>query len=277
MSPKVLTRTAAASLTLFCLNGGTFAATTIDFILKQQGMADVAQAAYIDNGRILIKAAGGDANMDLLFDQASQTMTIINHAEKSLLDLDAERVTALAGQASGMLELVRQQLTAQMENMSGEQRQQMEKMMESMGVSQLMQPPPPPPGETTLKESGMDKVNGITCNKTEVYEGDRKIAEVCSTPADVLGIPQQDFAVIESMRDMSEMLREETAKISSRMGQGVPQFGHANVSGVPVAMIDEAGNSMAITAVREGTGDVRVETPAGYSVRQMPTLPQIMQ
>ena len=96
-------------------------------------------------------------------------------------------------------------------------------------------------------------------------------------PADVLGIPEEDFAVIESMRDMSEMLREETAKISSRMGQGVPQFGHANVAGVPVTMIDEAGNSMAITAVREGVGDVRVETPAGYSVRKMPTLPQIMQ
>ena len=93
---RTLTRTAAAAvpLTLFWVSGVTPAATTIDFILKQQGMADVAQAAYIDNGRILIKAAGGDANMDLLFDQASQTMTIINHAEKSLLDLDAERAVS---------------------------------------------------------------------------------------------------------------------------------------------------------------------------------------
>lgn len=280
MSRKSLTRTAAAaagSFTLFCMNAGTPAATTIDFILKQQGVADVAQAAYIDGGRVLIKAAGGDANMDLLFDQANQTMTIINHAEKSILDLDAERITTLAGQASGMMEMLRQQLTAQMENMSEEQRQQMEKMMDSMGVGQLMQPPPAPPGETTLKEAGMQQVNGFTCSRTEVYEGDTKIAEVCSTPADVLGIPQEDFAVIESMRDMSEMLREETAKISSRMGQGVPQFGHADVSGVPVAMVDKAGNSMAITAIREGIGEVRVETPAGYSVRQMPTLPQIVQ
>ena len=85
------------------------------------------------------------------------------------------------------------------------------------------------------------------------------------------------YQVVFMRRDMSEMLRAETAKISSRMGQGVPQFGHANVSGVPVAMIDEAGNSMAITAVRDGVGEVRVEAPAGYSVRQMPTLPQIMQ
>lgn len=273
-------KTAAIALgvsAVFSFQPGASGATTIDFILKQQGMADVSQAAYIAGGRILIKAAGGDPNMDLLFDQASETMTVVNHAEKSTLDLDAERVTALAGQATGMLEMVRQQLTAQMGNMSEEQRQQMEKMMESMGVGQLMQPEPSPPGETVLKDAGMQQVNGFTCKRTEVFEGDQKIAEVCSTPADVMGIPSEDFAVIESMRAMSEMLREETARISSKMGQGVPQFGHADVSGVPVAMVDEAGNSMAITSVREGVGDVRVEKPAGYTARQMPTLPQILQ
>ena len=61
------------------------------------------------------------------------------------------------------------------------------------------------------------------------------------------------------------------------MGQGVPQFGHADVAGVPVSMVDKAGNTMAITSIRQGVGDVRVEKPAGYTDRPMPTLPQIMQ
>jgi hypothetical protein len=109
-------------------------------MLKQQGQPDVAQAAYIDNGKVLIKAAGGDSNMDLLYDQATQTMTIVNHGEKSTLDLDAERVSALAGQASGMIDMVRQQVLAQMENMSEDQRKQMEKVIDSMGVGGIMQP-----------------------------------------------------------------------------------------------------------------------------------------
>jgi len=268
---------AVGTLALSIVNGSASGATTIDFILQQHGMADVTQAAYIDNGSILIKAAGGDPNVDLLFEQSSQTMTIVNHEEKSTLDLDAERVSTLAGQATGLMAVVRKQLTSQMENMSEEQRAQMQTVIESMGIGELMQPPPPPPGKKTLKQAGMRKVNGFTCNRTEVFEGSQKIAEVCSAPADVLGIPAEDFAVIESMRDMSELLREETEKISSRMGQGVPQFGHADVDGVPVSMVDKAGNSMAITAIRQGIGDVLVEKPAGYADRPMPTLPQIMQ
>lgn len=246
-------------------------------MLKQQGLADVAQAAYIQDGKVLIKAAGGDTNMDLLFQQANQTMTIINHEEKSLLDLDPERISALADQASGMIDMLRQQVMAQMGNLSDEQRVQVEKMIENMGGGQLVQPPPPPPGEKTLRQTGVQTVNGFTCSKTEIYESDQKIAEVCSAPADVLGIPAEDFAVIESMRDMSQMLREETAKISSQMGQGVPQFGHAEVDGVPVAMVDASGNTMAITAIQQGTDGVSVGKPAGYAVRQMPTLPQIIQ
>lgn len=273
----VRTIAAGCAVTLSCCVSVSNAATTIEFMLKQQGLADVAQAAYIQDGKVLIKAAGGDTNMDLLFQQANQTMTIINHEEKSLLDLDPERISALADQASGMIDMLRQQVMAQMGNLSDEQRVQVEKMIENMGGGQLVQPPPPPPGEKTLRQTGVQTVNGFTCSKTEIYESDQKIAEVCSAPADVLGIPAEDFAVIESMRDMSQMLREETAKISSQMGQGVPQFGHAEVDGVPVAMVDASGNTMAITTIQQGTNGVRVEKPAGYAVRQMPTLPQIIQ
>lgn len=268
---------AGCALTLSGVVTTSGAATTIDFMLKQQGQADVAQAAYIEDGKVLIKAAGGDTNVDLLFRKANQTMTIINHEEKSVLDLDPERISALAGQASGMIDMVRQQVMSQMDNLSEEQRAQVEKMLENMGGGQLMQPPPPPPGEKTLKQTGVQTINGFTCNKTEIYENDQKIAEVCSAPADVLGIPAEDLAVIEAMRDMSQMLREETAKISSQMGQGVPQFGHAEVEGVPVTMVDTAGNTMTITAIQNGTGNVKVEKPTDYEVRQMPTLPQIIQ
>jgi len=259
-----------------CVNA-SFAATTIDFILKQQGQPDVAQAAYIDNGTALIKAAGGDQNIDLLFNQTNQTMTIINHEEKSTLDLDADKISSLAGQASGMIDMVRQQLLAQMENLSEEQREQMLKMIEGMGGGQLVQPPPAPPGEKILKQTGVHQVNGFTCNKTEVYEGEQMVAEVCSAPADVLGIAEEDFAVIESMRNMSQMLRDETAKISNQIGQGVPQFGDAEVAGVPIVMKDKTGNTMTITGIKQGIGNARLVKPEGYAVKQMPNLPQLIQ
>ena len=255
----------------------SYGATTIDFTLKQKDLADTVQVSYLDDGKALIKAAGGDPNIDLLFQQSTETMTIINHGDRSTLDIDANKVSALASQASGVMDLVRQQLTAQMENMSEEQRQQLQKMIEGMGGGQLLQPPPPPSQPKSLKETGVQTINGFTCNKTEVYEGGQKVAEVCTAPADVLGIPAADFAVIEAMRKMSDKLRNETAKISGQIGQNLPQFGNSEVAGVPVQMKDKSGNSMTITQIQAGIGDVVLDKPAGYVAKQMPSLPQLVQ
>jgi hypothetical protein len=255
----------------------SYGATTIDFTLKQNGLADTVQVSYFDAGKALIKAAGGDPNIDLLFQQSTETMTVINHADGSTLDINAEKVSALASQASGVMDLVRQQLTAQMENMSEEQREQLQKMIESMGGGQLIQPSPPASQPKSLKETGVQTINGLACNKTEVYEGGQKIAEVCTSPADVLGIPAADFAVIEAMRKMSDKLREETAKISGQMGQNLPQFGNSEVAGVPVQMKDKSGNSMTVTRIQAGIGDAVLEKPAGYITKQMPSLPQLVQ
>ena len=255
----------------------SYGATTIDFTLQQNGLADTVQVSYFDAGKALIKAAGGDPNIDLLFQQSTETMTVINHADGSTLDISAEKVTALASQASGVMDLVRQQLTAQMENMSEEQREQLQKMIESMGGGQLVQPPPPASQPKSLKETGVQTINGFACNKTEVYEGAQKIAEVCTAPADVLGIPAVDYAVIGAMRKMSDKLREETAKISGQMGQNLPQFGNSEVAGVPVHMKDKSGNSMTVTQIQAGIGDIVLEKPAGYITKQMPSLPQLVQ
>ncbi|MDJ0958312.1 MAG: DUF4412 domain-containing protein [Arenicellales bacterium] len=254
------------------------AATTINFMLKQVDHAeDVAQAAYIDNGKLLIKAAGGDPNFDLLFQQANETMTIIDHSEKTTLDVDAVKVETLANQAEGMMDVIRQQVASQMENLSEEQQQQVQQMIENMGVGQLMKEPAPPVQPKTFKDVGMQKINGYSCQKMEVYQGNDKVSEICTAqPAD-MGIPAEDYAVIQAMQAMSQKLRDKTAKISAQMGQNVPQFGDTDAPGVPVQMTDKAGNSMTITQVQNGIGDVNLNKPVGYTPKQMPSLPQLTQ
>ena len=254
------------------------AATTINFMLKQVDQAqDVAQAAYIDDGKLLIKAAGGDPNFDLLFLQASETMTIIDHSEKTTLDIDAVKVEALANQAEGMMGMVRQQVMAQMENLSEEQQEQVQQMIENMGGGQLMKKPAPPAQPKTFKDAGMQKINGYSCKKVEVYQGNEKVSEICTAqPADI-GIPAEDYAVIQAMQAMSQKLREKTAKISAQLGQNVPQFGDADAPGVPVQMTDKAGNSMTITQVQPGIGGANLNKPGGYTPKQMPSLPQLTQ
>ena len=269
--------TLACGITMFWLIPGE-AATTINFMLKQvDHPQDVAQAAYIDDGKLLIKAAGGDPNFDLLFQQAIETMTIIDHSEKTTLDVDAVKVETLANQAEGMMDVIRQQVSAQMENLSEEQQAQVQQMIENMGVGQLMKESAPPPQPKTFKDVGVQEINGYSCQKMEVYQGSDKVSEICTAqPAD-MGIPAEDYAVIQAMQAMSQKLRDKTAKISAQLGQNVPQFGDTDAPGVPVQMTDKAGNSMTITQVQTGIGGVNLNKPGGYTPKQMPSLPQLTQ
>ena len=253
------------------------AATTINFLLKQVDRgSEVAQFAYIDDGKALIKAAGGDANLDLLFERSSETMTIIDHNEKTTLDIDAQKVAALANQAQGMMDIVRQQLMQQMENMSDEQRQKVQEMIEGLGGAQLMEAPTPSKPKS-VKEIGQHMINGYSCQRMEVWEGDDKISEVCTANREELGIPAEDYEVIQAMQAMSQKLKEQTEKISAQMGQNLPQFGDTETPGVPVQMQDQAGNTMTITQVSGGIGDADLNKPKDYSPKQMPTLPQLTQ
>lgn len=268
----------ACSITLMCSLSPSHAATTINFMLKQVDQAqDVAQSAYIDGGKLLIKAAGGDPNVDLLFQQANETMTIIDHSEKTTLDIDADKVEALANQAAGMMDVVRQQVAKQMENMPEEQREQLQQMIENMGGGQLVTKPTPPPQLKTLKDVGAQTINGYTCQKMEVYEGSDKVSEICTAQPAAIGIPAEDYAVIEAMQVMSQKLRDKTAKITAQLGQNVPQFGDSNAPGVPVQMTDKAGNTMTITQVQAGIAGANLNKPGGYTPKQMPTLPELTQ
>ena len=253
------------------------AATTINFILKQVDQAsEVAQFAYIDDGKVLIKAAGGDPKYDLLFQQASETMTIIDHNDKTTLDIDAEKVAALASQAQGMIDIVRQQVQQGMEGMSEEQQQRVQAMIEGLGGGKLMETPAPPKPKE-VREIGAATINGYTCQKMEVWQGNEKTSEVCTAEPEDVGIPAEDYEVIQAMQAMSQKLRKQTAEISAQMGQNVPQFGDTETPGVPVQMKDRAGNTMTITQVQPGVGEVKLTKPAGYTAKPMPTLPQLTQ
>ena len=259
-------------ITLLFFFSAAHAATTISFMLKQVDQPqDVAQAAYIDEGKLLIKAAGGDPNFDLLFQQANETMTIIDHTEKTTLDIDAKKVETLANQAEGMMDVIRQQLSTQMENMSEEQREQVQQMIENLGGGQLMTETPPTQPKT-FKDVGIQKINGYTC-----HEGNDKVSEICTAqPADI-GIPSEDYAVIQAMQVMSQKLRDQTAKISAQLGQNVPQFGDTSAPGVPIQMKDKAGNTMTVTLVQAGIAGTSLTKPVGYMPKQMPSLPQLVQ
>lgn len=270
--------TLLCSMLLLPCIGVSQAATTINFLLKQVGQQDdFPQTAYIDNGKILIQGSGGGTDIDLLFQQSNETMTVINHSDRTTLDIDAEKVAGLANQAQGMMSIVQQQMAKQMENMSEQEREKFKEMVENLGGGQLMQAPPPPPPAKTYKEKGTRTINGYTCTMTEIFEGNNKVSETCTAQPTDIGLPPSDYEVIVAMQSMAKRLQDETAKISGQMGQSVPQFGTSDLPGVPVLMQDREGNTMTVTSVEAGIGNANLNKPDGYAPKQMPSLPQLTQ
>lgn len=251
--------------------------TTIEFAVKQSPTAaPQTQSVYIKDGMLMVKAAGGDPTADLLFDEKTGVMTIINHQERTFMKLDEKRIGEMTQQAESMMTAVQQQMAQQLANLPPEQAAQMRAMMGNMGMG-AMGTPPPPPQPSKLVKQGPGKINGIDCQKMDVLKGQRKVAEICVASPDSVGIPDQDHAVIQAMQAFGERVAEKTSGFLSRFGSEMPEFGGMRVDGVPVSMVDlssESQTSMTVTRIDSGTGDVVPGVPPGYAEKQLPSLPQ---
>lgn len=264
------------------LAGGLFTAragadTTIEFAVKQSPTAAAqTQSVYIKDGMLMVKAAGGDPTADLLFDENTGVMTIINHQDKTFMRLDENRIGEMTQQAESMMTAVQQQMAQQMANMPPEQAARMREMMGNMGMGG-MGAPPPPPEPSKLVKKGAGKISGIDCQKMDVVKGSRRVAEICVASPDSAGIPGQDYAVIKAMQGFGERVAEKTSGFLSRFGSEMPEFGGMQVDGVPLSMVDlssETQTSMTVTRIDSGTGGVVPGIPQGYAEKQLPSMMQ---
>ena len=254
--------------------------TTIEFAVKQSPTAPPqTQSVYIKDGMLMVKAAGGDANTDLVFQQPTGTMTIVNHRDRTFTKLDEKRIGEMTQQAESMMSAVQQQMAEQLADLPPEQAERMRAMMGNMGMG-ATGAPPPAPEPSRLVEKGYDSVNGIDCQKMDVLKGQRKMAELCVASPGEVGIPNRDYAVIKAMQGFGARVAEQTSGFLSRFGSQVPEFGGMQVDGVPISMLDLSGNSqtsMTVTRIGSGTGGVTPGVPQGYVEKQLPSLPQMTQ
>jgi len=233
------------------------------------------QIVYIQQDKLMVRNVGGQSGIDMLFSKKDDTMTIINHQQKSYVVVDEERIAQLAGQAQGLLDAIQQQLEKQMKEMPPEKQARMREMMEKYGMKDPNAPPPPP---RTIKRLGNRAINGFKCRQVEVYKGPAKMSELCVADASALGLPAADYATIQAMQGFGERLSSHTARLSGKLSQQMPDFGGRELGGVPVEMKDllnEDRTVMTVTAVNKGIGTVRIAVPNDYKPQALPSIPNI--
>jgi hypothetical protein len=155
------------------------------------------------------------------------------------------------------------QMQAQLQNLPPQQRAILEQAMRGrggLGGSGIA-----PAAKPEFKQTGSDKVGQWTCTKYEGFEGQKKVAEVCTVDAKDLGLMDSDFQVAKHLVEFLQGLLPQAASQIVVPGDAAQQ-GYA---GVPVKYTSFTnGRPDVITETkeirREAVPASVFEVPAGF-------------
>ena len=266
-------RNIIAAVTLFFVCQAIYADATLQFQVRDLAAPSApvrTQTLYVKNQRILIKAAGGDNRVDILFDETGQTMSIVDHAKRTYLPLNEQNVTELADRAEGLVSAVQEQVAT----LPPEQRAQLEQLLGNSMLGSVTKGENPAPEPKTYVKTGLRQVHTIKCQGIEVLKANAKIAELCVAHAAAIGIPDADFKTIKAFQVFGERLAARASKLAERFGARVPEFGTHKLDGLPVQLKDHsATGNMVMTVARVATetiADRAMQIPKDYTADRLP-------
>lgn len=241
------------------------AGSLVEFDISVKGQPGFSQF-YVQDGRIAITQDRMDGHM--FFDQQSQTITIVDHAQKSFVVLDEAKIERAVGMASSVMGAMSSAMES-IKSLPEEQRAAAESLLKSMGLGT-----PQAPQKNTVTATGSSRdVNGVRCAIYSVNKGQTQISEACIASRKDTGIASGDWQTILSMRNMWMKYAERATPILERFGAGLPDMTAVEVEGLPI-MVTRAGKpQMVIRRVAAARAPVELmQIPSGYSERNLPMM-----
>ncbi|MDH3688230.1 MAG: hypothetical protein OEU36_01940 [Gammaproteobacteria bacterium] len=248
---------------------------TIEFLIKDAAIdtEPELQTAYVKAGRVMVKNAGGTHTTDVLFDSSQQNFAIIDHDRRSFMFIDKQSMEGVANEVQGMMDKMREQMAAKMEDMSPEEAAKFEQMLSGM------LPEHAPPSTKEFIDTGDTKsVNDFECRIYQVLDNGKPQAQICAAGRTELGLPPQDYKALKSMHIHADELAAKAASMAGPLASQIPRLGSKEVDGIPVEVKDSSGGntvetSLVSVSVKSVPSNL-VEIPEGYKLSHMPSLSQ---
>jgi hypothetical protein len=207
----------------------------------------------VRGGKVRIESTDS-GNNTLLYDAASHGITVLDHAKKHYMHIDAETVANLGAAASGAMAEMQKQLA----NLPPEQREAMEKLMPAMPTA------PSLPDIKADRTGRSDVVNGMSCEIVEVAVDGKAAGEACVASKGT-GLSDSDEQTLRSMfADLSKLAS------SVLGGNSGTDREFAVLGGLPLRWRDNTGR------VTETRVDTKVpidatgfQIPAGYTEEKL--------
>jgi len=162
-----------------------------------------------DDLRMDMYEDGGKLDGSMIYRGASKEMIMIDHDDKSFVVLDEATMSALSAKLSEAMK----QMEAQLQNLPPEQREQMKQMMGMGGSSDYVEP--------VLKKTGSGEVNGVACQKYDVFKGSEKVREYCVTQWGNIEGGQEMMNLMMQMADSMENMMKSFSIPGNPMGSQV--------------------------------------------------------
>ncbi len=257
-----------------CIGFGSasaFAESVIDFRVEN-GRRSSEQLVMIKNGALLVKSAGGDENLDMLYERGNQRLVLIDHKKRNFTPLTEEKVDRMARQAEEIQPLIRG-VSEQLRKLSPKQRAKWEGMLGGISLDQIESAKHETESMTIKKTGTAKKVAGIACEQMSVVKGDAVTAEFCLAKPAALKLPEDDSLTLRSLIEFTQRLAARAQGLTGQFGFPLPANGMMALTGIPIEMRDLSGKRPSVMTFNGiGTGEISADSltvPAGYRPKEL--------
>lgn len=250
------------------------ASVQADSIIEYQvetGKHSSTQPVLIKNGTLLVKAAGGDGNLDILYEQSGERLVLIDHKKQHFTPITDENIRKIADQVETVQPLLKG-FGEQLRKLSPKQRAKWEDMLGGISLDQF-DAAKREAQSTQLQKTGIGKkVAGISCEEMKVIRRGNTAAQFCLADPSALKLPEEDASTVRSLIAFTQRLAQKAQGLT-QFGIELPGGDLSNLAGVPLQMRELKGkHPVALTLSRVSDEDVAADSlkiPEGYRAEKL--------
>lgn len=251
-----------------------FASVQADSIIEyrvETGKHTSLQPVLIKDGTLLVKSAGGDENLDILYERNGERLVLIDHRKQHFTPITDENVRKIADQVETVQPLLKG-FGEQLRKLSPKQRAKWEEMLGGISLDQFDAAQREAKATRLLKTGIGKKVAGIACEETNVIRRGNTAAEFCLADPTALKLPEDDAATVRSLIAFTQRLAQQAQGLA-QFGLELPGGDLANFAGVPLEMKELKGkHPVAMTLSRVSDAGVAADSlkiPEGYRAEHL--------
>jgi hypothetical protein len=225
------------------------------------------QPVLVREGKILIQGVDGSERKDLLFDRRRGEAILIDHKHQTFATVNEQAIERLSRQSEPLQPLLAG-LGAQLGKLTPEQRAKWQSMLGGVDLQKVAEAASSSLPTHLTKGDRERKVGAFACESVTIVRGKKKLAEVCLSQAEVVGLSSDDYATLRSLFDFAQHLAAKTQGLSGLIGISIPVVAVQDMPGVPVEIRDlssKHAGTLSLASVDPGAlATAPMEVPSGY-------------